>query len=80
MLSGEGSGAQGLEWLREIGLSSLEKRRLRDDLITLYSCLEVGLCSRVTRDRMRGNGLRLLQERFSLDIRKKSGQALEWAA
>ncbi|GAB0202724.1 hypothetical protein GRJ2_002738000 [Grus japonensis] len=45
------------EWLRELGLFSPEKRRLRGDLITLYT-------------RTRGNGLKLHQGRFRLDIRK----------
>ena len=64
--------------LRELGLFSLESRRLWGDLLAAFYYLKrayrkagEGLFIRACSDRMRGNSFKLGKDRFALNIRKK---------
>jgi len=65
--------------LRELGLCSLEKRKLQGDLIAacqypkgIYRKEGDRLVSRVCGGRARGYGFKLKEGRFRLDVRKRS--------
>jgi len=65
--------------LKDLGLFSLEKRRLQGDRVVTFQYLKESdrkegdrLLSSVCGDRTRGNSFKLKEGRFRLDIKKKS--------
>ena len=65
------------EQLRSLGLFSLERRMLSGGLITVSSFLKEGSrggsadLSLLTADRIQRNGMKLHQEKFRLDMKKR---------
>ena len=65
------------EQLRELGMFSLQKRRLRGDMIAMFKYLKrchveegVGLFSPALETRTRSNGCKLQEGRFRLNLRR----------